>query len=112
MSTNGCEKTFLDDFAYTWKEDKNCIFTVLNRFPAKMIQNEESYYLIKDISSRSIHSIQTRDSQKTMLQVMNKPQALCDDPRIVYSMSYDSLFIAYTDGFNMNTGMQGLDSFQ
>ena len=48
VSTNGCETTSLDAFAYTWEEPKNCI---LNRFPAKMIQNEESYYIIKGNSS-------------------------------------------------------------
>ena len=37
---------------------------------------------------------------------MNKPQSLCGHPRIVYPTSYDSLFIAYTDGFNMDTGIQ------
>ena len=106
VSTNGCETTSLDAFAYTWEEPNNCIFTVLNRFPAKMIQNEESYYIIKGDSSPSIHSTHTRDSQKFMLQVMNKPQSLCGHPRIVYPTSYDSLFIAYTDGFNMDTGIQ------
>ena len=103
VSTNGCETTSLDAFAYTWEEPKNCIFTVLNRFPAKMIQNEESYYIIKGNSSPSIHSTQTMDSQKFMLQVMNKLQSLCGHPRIVYPTSYDSIFIAYTDGFNMDT---------
>ena len=43
VSTNGCETLSLDAFPYTWEEPKNCIFTVLNRFPAKMIQNKESY---------------------------------------------------------------------
>ena len=37
---------------------------------------------------------------------MNKPQTLCGHPRIVYPTSYDSLFIAYTDSFNMDTGIQ------
>ena len=105
VTTNGCKTTSLDAFAYTWEESKNCNFTVLNRFPAKMIRNEESYCIIKDISSPPIHSTQTRDSQKFMLQVMNKPQSLCGHPRIVYPTSYDSLFIAYTDGFNMDTGI-------
>ena len=41
-----------------------------------------------------------------MLQVMNKPQALCGHPRIVHPPSYDSLFIAFTDGFEMDTGIQ------
>ena len=41
-----------------------------------------------------------------MLQVMKKPQSLCGHPRIVYPTSSDSLFIAYTDGFNMDTGVQ------
>ena len=54
VSTNGCKTTSLDAFGYTWEEPKNCIFTVLNRFPAKMIQNEESYYIIKGNSSRSM----------------------------------------------------------
>ena len=89
VSTNGCKTTSLDAFDYTWEEPKNCIFTVLNRFPAKMIQNEESYYIIKDISSPSIHSTQTGDSQKFMLQLMNKPQSFCGHPRIVYPNSYD-----------------------
>ena len=106
VSTNGCKITSLDAFAYTWEEPKNCIFTVLNRFSAKMIQNEESYCIIKGKSSPSIHSTQTRNSQKFMLQLMNKPQSLCGHPRIVYPTSYDSLFIAYTDGFNMNAGIQ------
>ena len=104
--TNGCETTSLDAFAYTWEDPKNCIFTVLNRFLDKMIRNEESHYIIKGISSPSIHSTQTRDSQKFMLQVMNKPQSLCGHPRIVNPTSYDSLSIAYTDGFNMDTGIQ------
>ena len=71
-----------------------------------MIQNEDSYYIIKGNSSPSIHSTQTRVSQKFMLQVKNKPQSLCGHPRIVYPTSYDSLFIPYTDGFNMDTGIQ------
>ena len=37
---------------------------------------------------------------------MNKPQFFCGHPRIVYPTSYDSLFIAYTDGFNMDPGIQ------
>ena len=71
-----------------------------------MIRNEESYYIIKDISSPSVHSTQTRDSQKFMIQAMNKPQALCGHPRMVYPTSYDSLFIAYTESINMDTGIQ------
>ena len=71
-----------------------------------MILNEESCYIIKGNSSPSIHSTQARDSQKVMLQVMNKPQSLFGHARIVYLTSFDSLFIAYTDGFNMDTGIQ------
>ena len=71
-----------------------------------MIRNEESYYKIRDISSPSIHSTQTKDSQKFMLQVMNKPPSLCGHPRIVYPISYDSPFNAYTEGFNIDTGKQ------
>ena len=97
VSTNGCEITSLDAFAYTWEEPKNCIFFVLNRFPAKMIQNKESDYIIKDTSCPSIHSTQTRYSEKFMQQVMNKPQALCGHPTIVYPTLNDSLFVAYTD---------------
>ena len=106
VSTNGCKTTSLDAFAYTWEEPKSCIFTVLNRFLAKMIQNEESFCIIKGKSSPSIHSTQTRDFQKFMLQLINKPQSLCVHYRIVYPTSYDSLFIAYTDGFNMDAGIQ------
>ena len=93
MSTNGCETTSLDSFAYTWEEPKICIFNVLNRFPAKMIRNEESNHIIKDISIPSIHSTQTIF-----------PEFI--HSRIVYPTSFDSLFIAYTDGFNMDTGIQ------
>ena len=71
-----------------------------------MIQNEESYYIIKGKSRPSIHSTHTSDSKNFMLQVINKPQSLCGHPRIVYPTSYDSLFIAYTEGFNMDTGIQ------
>ena len=39
---------------------------------------------------------------------MNKPQALCGHPRIVYPTSYNShsLFIAYSEDFNVDTGIQ------
>ena len=41
-----------------------------------------------------------------MMLVMNKPQALCGHPRIVYPTLNVSLFVAYTDGFKIDTGIQ------
>ena len=63
VSINGCETKFVDAFPYTPEEPKNCVFTVLNRFRAKMIRDEESYYIMKDNYSPPIHSTQTRNSQ-------------------------------------------------
>ena len=97
VSTKGCETSSLDGFVYTWEEAKNGFFTVSKRFLAKTIQIEESYYIIKDISSPSIHSSHTRDSQNFMLQVMNKPQVLCGHLRIAYPTSNNSFFVAYSE---------------
>ena len=95
VSTKGCA------FFYASEEPKNCLVTVSKRFSAKMIRNEKSYYTIKGISSPSIHSSHTRDSQNFMLQVMNKPQALCGHPRILYPTSYNSFFNAYSAKISM-----------
>ena len=39
-----------------------------------------------------------------MFQVYNKPQSLCSHPQIVYPTQYDSLYINFRDGFDMNNG--------
>ena len=104
---NGCETTSLDPFAYTWNEPENCIFSVLNKFEAKMIRNEENYYIVKDSFTKiSNHHTRGRDTQQFMLKILNKPQSLCGHPKIVYQTQYESLFIAYQNGFNMDTGLQ------
>ena len=71
-----------------------------------MIRNEESYYIIKGYFSPSTQSTQTKDTPKFMLQMMNKPQLFCGHPKIVYPSPKDSLFFAYTEGYNMDTGIQ------
>ena len=104
---NGCETTSLDPFAYTWNEPENCIFSVLNKFEAKMIRNEENYYIVKDSFTKiSNHHTRGGDTQQFMLKILNKPQSLCGHPKIVYPTQYESLFLAYQNGFNMDTGLQ------
>ena len=34
----------------------------------------------------------------------NKPQSLCNSNNIVYPSPYDTLYVEFTGGFNMNTG--------
>ena len=104
---NGCETTSLDPFAYTWDEPENCIFSVLNKFEAKMIRNQENYYIVKDSFTKiSNHHTRGRDTQPFMLKILDKPQSLSGHPKIVYPSQYESLFIAYQNGFIMDTGLQ------
>ena len=104
---NGCETTSLDLFAYSWNEPENCIFSVLIKFEAKMIRNEEKYYIVKDSFTKiSNHHTRGRDTQQFMLKILNKPQFICGHPKIVYPTQYESLFIAYQNGFKMDTGLQ------
>ena len=104
---NGCDTTSLDPFAYTWDEPQNCNFSVLKKFEAKMIRNEENYYIVKDTFTKiSNHHTRGRDTQQFMLKILNKLQFLCGHPKIVYPTQYESLFIAYQNGFNMDTSLQ------
>ena len=107
---NRCETTSLDPFAYTWTEPENCIFSVLKKFDAKMIQNEENYYFVKDSFKISNHHTRGRDTQQFMLKILNKTQSLSGHPKIVYPTLYGSLFIACQKSFNMDTDLQKIPS--
>ena len=55
---------------------------VLNKFEAKMIRNEESYYIVKDSFTKiSNHHTQSGDTQQFVLKILNKPQFLCGQPK-------------------------------
>ena len=72
-----------------------------------MIRNEENFYFVKDSFTKiTNHHTGGRDTQQFMLKILNKPQFLCGHPKIVYPTRYKSLFIAYQNGFNMDTGLQ------
>ena len=76
---NGCETTSLDPFSYTWNEPENCIFSFLKKFEAKIIQNKENYYIVKDSFTKiSNNHTRGRDTQQLMLKTLNKPQLHVD----------------------------------
>ena len=67
-----------------------------------MIKANDKYYLVKDPKHNSAQS--RFDLQIFMFQVYNKPQSLCSQPQIVYPTPYDSVYIIFRVGFDMNTG--------
>ena len=102
LSAGGCDSTSTDPFAYTWDEPNNYLFTMIRTFDAQMIKDNEKHYIVKDPKLSSAQS--DFDLQSFMVQIYNKPQSLCSHPQIVYPTPYDSLYVSFRDGFDMNTG--------
>ena len=102
MSTGGCDSTSTEPFAYTWDESNNCFCTTICAFDAQMIKTNGKYYIVKVPKLCSAQS--DFYLQSCMFQVYNKPQSLCSHARILNPTPYDSLYISFHDGFNMNTG--------
>ena len=59
-----------------------------------MIKIGDNYYISKE----------SEKEQSFLFQVYNKPQSLCNNNNIVYPSPYDTLYVEFTGGFNMNTG--------
>ena len=60
-----------------------------------MIKIGDNYYIFKE----------SEKEQSFLFQVYNKPQSLCNSNNIVYPSPYDTLFVEFTGGFNMNKGV-------
>ena len=104
VSEGGCESTSTDPYAYTWQNQDNCQSFEISEHFAKMVKINDKYYLIRDSDNehdRKIHF----EKNSFVLQIYNKPQALCSNTEIVYPTPYDSLFVSYTGGFDMKTGL-------
>ena len=56
-------------------------------------------------TSTNPHAYKESEKEQSFLfQVYNKPQSLCNSNNIVYPSPYDTLYVEFTGGFNMNTG--------
>ena len=70
------------------------MFAVREQFEGKLIKIGDNYYISKE----------SEKEQSFLIQVYNKPQSLCNSNNIVYPSPYDTLYVEFTGGFNMNTG--------
>ena len=102
LSAAGYDSTSTDPFSYTWDEPNDCLFTTIRNFVAQMIKANDKYCIVKDHKLKSAQL--DFDLQSFMSQIYSKPQFLCARPQIVYRTTYDSLYISFREGFDMNTG--------
>ena len=94
LSEGGCQSTSTDPHAYSWEKQDNCLFALREQFEGKMIKIGDNYYISKESAKE----------QSFLFQVYNKPQSLCNSNNIVYPSPYDTIYVEFTGGFNMNTG--------
>ena len=87
----GCQSTSTEPHAYTWEKQDNCFFSIKEQFEGKILKIGYSYYM-------------SRASEKELCRVYNKPQSICNSNNIVYPSPYDTLYVEFTGGFNLNTG--------
>ena len=107
VSEGGCESTSTDPYAYTWQNNENCQSFEISEHFAKMVKMNDKYYIIRDSDNEHDKKIfwGAQKGGSFVLQIFNKPQALCSNTEIVYPTPYDSLFVSYTGGFDMKTGL-------
>ena len=87
-----CESTSLDPYAYTWKAPENCILPVLKEDYARMLKNDNHFYIVSQNNSYT----------KYFFEVKSNPQHLCTKPTEVYPTTYDSMYVAiHYDGLDM-----------
>ena len=76
-----------------------------------MIKIGEKYYIIRDYpNSTEIHEYRLKKAfngpiNTFVFQLSNNPQSICGSEKIVYPTPYDGIYISYTGGFNMDTGV-------
>ena len=57
---------------------KTAFFWFSKKFEAKLIRNEENYYIVKDYFTKiSNHHTRGKDTQQFMLKNLSKPVSLC-----------------------------------
>ena len=69
------------------------MFAVREQFEGKIIKIGDNYYISKE----------SEKEQSFLFQVYNKPQSICSSNNIVYPSPYDTLYVEFTGGFNINT---------
>ena len=93
-SEGGFQSTSTDPHAYIWEKQDNSLFAVREKFEGKMIKIGGNFYISK----------KSEKGESFLFQVYNKPQSLCNSNNIVYPSPYDTIYVEFTGGFNMNTG--------
>ena len=98
VEEGGCESTSLDPYAYTWTNDRDgCVLLRRQTVTGFMVKLDERYYIIANNSAMG----NTLDFK---IEVMNEKQHLCKRPNPVYKTNFETLFIEFDGGFDMNTG--------
>ena len=97
----GCESTSLDPYAYTWDMPENCVVTKLFSQKAKMVKyaNKLDHPQCHILSEGS-----APNGLDLKIRIYNKQQEVCSRPGALYKTNFESLFISYSGGFDMNTG--------
>ncbi len=99
LSDGGCGSTSLDPRGYTWDQPENCLLSIITYGQiVKMLKSHTDYYMISNSTSE--------DAKHYMLQVYNDPKTVCGKPQIVYPTNYESLFVSYQQGFDMDNGQK------
>ena len=97
----GCKSTSLDPYAYTWDMPENCVVTKFFSQKQKMVKyanklDHPQYHIRSEGSAPNGLDLKIR--------IYNKQQEVCSRPGALYKTNFESLFISYSGGFDMNTG--------
>ena len=94
LSEGGCQSTSTESHADTWEKQDNCLFAIREQFEGKMLKIGDNFYIFRE----------SEKEQSFLFQVYNKHQLLYISNKIVYPSPYDTLYVEFTGGFNMNKG--------
>lgn len=113
LAEGGCDSTSLDPHAYTWNIPKNCV--LIKRFTQRgtMIKNTNDpdpaqYFIVSEQNlspeyphGTDHHSYREMDIK---IRVLNEKVQICGKEDMLYKTNFESLFVTYVNGFNMDTG--------
>ena len=104
----GCQSTTLDTHAYVWDAPDNCVLTKLFAQPATMLRHElhprkSLYFLISDSTEKNDSNNPIKFDLR--IRLFNDKHKICGKPEFLYRSNFENLFIKYTGGFDMNSGL-------
>ena len=107
LNEEGCFTTTLDPHAYVWDAPENCLVTQLFSQPARMLKHTPKfqspiYFLVSDSTEHNDSSNPIKFDIR--IRVFNEKKQVCGKPEKLYRTNFANLFVAYDNGFNLDSG--------